>query len=347
MLGALVALGSLGPHGRALAKSAPPVRAGSSAAPLPVSVDLAAVEPTRWTVRLRNTSTARVTVPVDARLVALELTPPAHASRAKARGRRVTCELPRALRPGDDEVGSLALEPGKAVAIDFDPRLVCFSKNDAEALLAADRVSVRYSLPGLRVAKTTPTVTSEPVAVPEAARPPVRVGPLPSQTESASGSANDTPSPSASPAPPSPDASVESPPRIDGLRAATTSVHIAITHTSGRTRTLFVRPGSVGFLVEGPSGAFTCPVKGMAPIAELETRLAPRATATIDVLLGPTCAGRSFDRPGLYVVRPVFSSPKPEWDQGRSLDGERVGPPSLIRLETGRAPLLSRPPRLE
>lgn len=315
--------------------------APAPAAPLPLAVELVAKAATLWTVRVKNTGAARLTVPADPRLIALELTSasPASGKPAKRAAKPVVCALPRELRPERDEAGTLALDPGATVALDFDPRLVCFSQREAEALVAAERITARYSLPGFSAMPAVDGATSEPIEVADEARPPVRPGiaePAPPPTTGSQPSdAEDE------------GASVRAAARIDGVRAASISIRVDVTNMSGRTRTAFVRPGSVGFLVEGPSGAFTCPTKGTPPIRELQRTLTSRATASVDVLLGPTCAGRSFDRPGLYVVRPLFSSRKPAWDRDQSLSGEHVGPPSLIRLQTARRPLLTRPPRLE
>ncbi len=354
LLGILGILGHVTADRAALAKSAVSSSA-AAAAPLPLAIELVAKAPTLWTVRVKNTGDARLTVPADPRLIALELASaaPASGKPAKRAAKAVVCALPPKLRPERDEAGTLALDPGATMALDFDPRLVCFSQRDAEALVAAERITARYSLPGFSAMPAVEgkrpllvnTATSEPIEVAAEARPPVRgiAEPAPPPTTGSQPSDAEDEAEVKTGA----GASVRAAARIDGVRAATISIRVDVTNVSGRTRTAFVRPGSIGFLVEGPSGAFTCPTKGTPPIRELQRTLTSRATASVDVLLGPTCAGRSFDRPGLYVVRPVFSSTKPAWDRDKSLSGEHVGPPSLIRLQTARRPLLTRPPRLE
>lgn len=313
---------------------------GDTPTPLPLTLDLTAKEPTRWTVVVHNAGPAAVKIPTDQRLVALELAPPA---KGKARARTVVCELPADMQPDLDEVGTLSIEPGKTIAIDFDPRLLCFSKADAEALVAADSVVARYSLIGIApptpakgksASKTALLKSAAVTGIPADARPVLH--PVSADSDG-----------SAPPSDSKPDVAVTLAPRLDGAAAKTLNVTVTIENLSERSRTAFVRPNGIGFVIDGPTGAFTCPVKGVPPIAELQRTLAPRGKATVDVLLGATCATQSFDRPGIYVVRPVFASKKPDWDSGRAITGEHVGQPSLLRLRTGRKPLVTFPPRPE
>jgi hypothetical protein len=324
-----VAAGAFGLGDDAAAK--PPPK--SAAANLPIALEIEPAEATRWTMRLRNTGTAAVQVPADARLLELQVFPSMENARGRRTAKAARCALPADLRPEADQVGTLSLDSGKAVALDFDPRLICFGVTEATALANAGAVTASISLIGVAPLSRgrAPTVTSDRIELKPEARPQIR--------PNIGGTTNADPGVE--------EVVVSMPARIDGTRASVTSMHVDVQSLAPTTRTAFIRPGNVGFLVEGPTGAFACPVKGTPPIRELETTLRSKGKGAIDVLLAATCAGRSFDRPGLYVVRPIFSTKKPPWDQGRSLAGEWVGAPSLVRLRAGSRPFLAAPPRLE
>jgi hypothetical protein len=113
-----------------------------------------------------------------------------------------------------------------------------------------------------------------------------------------------------------------------------------------------LRPETLAFDVIGPDSVQTCswPTAPGAAVREAFTRIAPGASATLDVLLSAYCGGHTLDQAGLFVVRPRLDTRHASGESVgiRSFDGAVVAAtPTVVRLHRGNAVPALRRPRLE
>ncbi|MGO8997264.1 MAG: hypothetical protein ACLQVI_28450 [Polyangiaceae bacterium] len=264
-----------------------------------------------WTMHLENSGTIPVRVLADARLLALDVTPgvqsadadddddaPAPSART-ARHRR--CELPADMRPSEGDDRGLVLPPGRSYAEKLDARLFCFGARDAAALAGGAKVTPH--LVGSRdTAVIEPIDEVEPkiASVTDWTGTPVTIGPAVA--------------PGASKEATPPDALVVSTPAFaDFALGWEVEVAVTVTNKSPQSVTFLLRPETLSFDVTGPSGVGVTdpsptvhcgwPGPPPPPISEAFTRLPPRQTASISVMLNAFCPDETLRHPGLYVVR--------------------------------------------
>jgi hypothetical protein len=292
-----------------------------------------------WVVRLENRDTVPLRVVGDARLLSLEIAHPP--STRKGRTRTIHCSLPPEMRPSTDEEQVQIVPPTLAYTETFDPRLYCFEMEKVRELRAGATVvahfgfgpnRARYSAPPFVVATedeepgrgASKEVVSEPFILPESPR-------APDADSEESALANDShPSP----------LKVSTPKRVDASGLHDLTLPITVTNTSPRPVSLLLRPETLAIDVTGPSGTTRCQWLIIpSPIAELFTTLAPKESASTEVLVPTLCPSVFFDRPGLYTFRAAIDTRRASGASiGLRTFDDQVWSPSttLVRLRAVR-----------
>jgi hypothetical protein len=298
-------------------------------------------------MRVTNNGNVPVRLAADARLLWLEVTP-------RSARKAVRCTLPADMRPSDDMQSPLVLPPKRSYAETIEPRLYCFGRAELDALAPGAIVVAHLGWPG--TSKSRPFVVS-PIDGVEPS-----VAPLRSIAADAIAVPDE---PTAAPAPTEPPAAGAEafPPRltvtsqtaVDASSPNDLSVPVTLHNDGTRPVLVRFRPGSLAFEVNGPGGIENCawPLPPAAPMRELFTTLAPRASATLSVLLNTYCTGHALDQSGLIVVRPRLDTRRASGAEIglRTFDGEVIAlHPTVVRLHRGatakRQPAL-RQPQLE
>jgi hypothetical protein len=263
-----------------------------------------------WTMRAENTGSIPVRIVADARLLAFDLAPgedddddPPAVRRRTARP--VRCQLPVDMRPSDDEERALVLPPGRSYAAKLDPRLFCFGARNSRALVAGAKVTPHMiGARELNVVEPIEEVEPKVASVRDWSGTPTTIGPA------AAG--------------PSKDAVA-----ADALAVTTNSfadfglgweveVTVTVTNKSPQSTSLLFRPETLAFDVTGPSGVDVtdpsptvhCAWPGLPPppISEAYTRLAPKQSASMSVLLSALCPEDTMKHPGLFFVRATLDT---------------------------------------
>lgn len=266
-------------------------------------------------ISLVNVSDKAVVVYLDQRLAKVVLRGDREA-RAGARGLGA-CRLPGDAVPREpDDRRFVSLEPGESANEALDLRFHCFGPaSRLEALAAARTVEVNYRA---RFATDRLGRASFTGAL----------GPVEAVLEGAAAEA----------APPAP---AEAP--VVTLRQAGPLPDVGVGDALGVTLEVrgpergrlpvSVRPDQFMFQVTPPSGAAaSCrmPPTRVRPLAEFYDRLGRRR---VDFDLARVCPERTFARPGVYRIRPVFRSTLDGSDVGLAAwTGEAAGPPFLVRV---------------
>jgi len=322
------------PKARHKVPAAPP-----AAPPAPPPVKLSLQIPSTvglWTMHLTNEGDVPVIVVADARLLRLEVT-----ARGAARAR--TCDLPADMRPQDDLQRALVLAPEHEYVETFDPRLYCLRGADLAALAPTSIVVARLGWPGagssppLEIAAVDgvkpdiaprKSIESEPVSIPDE---------IDESSEPAHRSADD------------PKLLLSAARAVDAEAPNGLEIPVTLVNEGSRAVVVRFRPETIGFDVIGPGGAQRCawPALPAAPLPSLFTTLAPQASTTLELELSAYCPTRTFDRNGLFLVRPRLDT--------RAASGARIGvrafdgvvetkAPTLVRLHRGLAsPTAPRP----
>ncbi len=296
-----------------------------------------------WKLRIENTGEVPLRLVADARLLSLEITPPS--------GKAVRCVLPNDARPAGDAAGGIVFFPKTAFVASIDPRFYCLHHR----LVVGSKVVAHFGWTAGR------TVTAPFVIAPiDTALSPVAEERRRLEGGASPGTGAESP---VSPAkeivgavitldddaiqkpPPAVVAGarldIALTPRLDAARPEELAATVSVTNTGARASTFLFRPQTLGFDVIGPTGLATrCGGPGeSAGIREFFTTLAPKAKTSIVILPAALCPSRTFDRPGVYEVRPRLDTRSAS---GRSLglhtfDDLVVGPPSLLRIRSLRA----------
>jgi hypothetical protein len=303
-----------------------------------------------WTVRVVNQGQVPVRIAADARLLSLDVTP-------RGAPRAVHCDLPADMRPDDELETALVVPPGRAYTESFEPRLLCFGAARLEALSSGATVVAHLGWTG-----------SPANAPPYAVSPIDGVEPAVSSLKTLDGlpiALPDDPTPSPAPTPTTTGAAPSAPTDADSARLTLSgptaidspspeSIEIPLTLRNEGTQPAIVRlrPETLGFDVVGPDSVQACawPTVPGAPLREAYTRIAPRGTATLSVLLSAYCSGHALDQGGLYVVRPRLDTRRASGAAigYRSFDGVVVAAtPTIVRLHRGSEARPLRRPHLE
>jgi len=321
---------------------APPPPSGP---PPAVKLVLDAPTPTgAWTLRVTNEGEVPVMLAADGRLLSLEVTP-----RGERKPER--CELPVDMRPADDLDRSLVLPPGRAYSETIQPRLYCFGDRGLDALTPGSIVvahlgwpagshsethQVVWPIDGVEpVLASLPVLTSPPIALPDEPTP---MAPLVATQ----------------PVGASEPVSL----RITGPRAVDTStfgglsVTVTLHNDGSRPVRVRFRPEDVGFDVTTWRGTEHCawPMPATAPMRELFSTLQPQGSESLSLVLEEYCNRRSFDQPGLIVVRPKLDTRKGGGSEIglRTFDGQVIATSAtVVRLHQGTGRIRLVRPQLE
>jgi hypothetical protein len=287
-----------------------------------------------WMLRVTNDGQVPVRIVADARLLSLELTPRSHRT-------PVRCELPSDMRPADDLDRTLIVPPKRSYVESFEPRLYCFgSKLDALA-------------PGAIVVARLGW-TAGPKAQPPFETSPIDgVQPELSPLKSIQGLPVALPDePTAWIVPPvtiehdvdtdAPRLSLQGPASVDAGWQNDIEIPVTLRNDGDRAAIVRFRPEVLGFDIAGPNGVEHCvwPVMPAAALREMFTTVAPKASETLSVILGPYCTGNGLDQGGLIVVRPRLDTSHASGATVglRSFEGQVIAMrPTIVRLHHGSA----------
>ena len=306
----------------------------------PPSVKLVLDAPTPggpWTLRVTNAGDVPVMLAADGRLLSLEVTP---------RGERkpVRCELPADMRPADDLDRSLVLPAGRAYSEIIQPRLYCFGERALDALAPGAIVVAHLGWPAGSRGETHQVVWPIDGVQPALAALPVLTAPpvaLP-----------DEPTAMAAPVGEPVSLRVSGPRTVDAATFGSLSVTVTLHNDGPRPVRVRFRPEDLAFEVSTSRGVEHCawPMPPTAPMRELFSTLAPHGSASLNLLLEEYCNRRSFDQPGLVVVRPKLDTRKGGGAEIglRTFDGQVIATsPTVVRLHQGTGKVRLARPQLE
>lgn len=324
-----------------------------------------------WRYQIRNVGKRPVRVAADPRLLWFEVEVP-------GKKKRQTCRLPASLFPTfADKHFSLVLRPGDSFGQRFDPRLYCFAAGGQTELVSGSVVYPRFGWPKQHVTswKSGKKITTEKLLAPFAVTPPERSGgkprrgarakaqtqarpkadthlklvegkafslttayagwsksALPDETKMSQDGDWDAPEPSLSMTTGS-DAAAE--------RLATVSVRLKNPSTS-RKLVVYFRRELMSFEVMGPDGVVSCEPEPRERFPEPQafTTLGAGKSIVVTSRLVELCPRRTFDRPGLYLIRARFESKDSGAEFGLQAFTGRVvaDQPATVRIRGGEKP---------
>lgn len=318
-----------------------------------------------WKLKVENTGDVPVRITADARLLVLEVTPPADfvdpttkkGTKPKPVG-TVRCILPDDARPSSDEGRELVVPSKRSWSVSFDPLHYCFGARERATLVTGAVVNARFGWPapppkpgaaGGAVRAKRPTVPTPPfVAAPVGAA----VGKLSPAKELQGTSATlaenvtigsaSAPSASASSSSSSAGLAVSMPEALDVLRGNEISATVTVVNEGDKAAIVLFRPVTLKLMVAGPAGSVSCGgLRSVSPIRELYTTLGVKGRSSLAVLITSLCPKDTFDRPGIYRVTPTFDMANAS---ARSIglktwDGSTTGnTPMLLRVRAVRRP---------
>jgi hypothetical protein len=250
-----------------------------------------------WTMRVTNDGDVPVRLVADARLLTLEVTP-------RSAARALRCELPADMRPSDDMDRALVLPPGRSYVELFEPRLYCFGQRYLDALAQGSTVVGRL---GWAAGKTSrPPFAVESIAGVEPELAPLKeIVSLPIGLPDEPTPALYLPLPSRPDDPDPVHLALRGPVAVDAT--SPNSITVNVTLSNGGSRPVFVRfrPETLRFSVTSPGGAEDCrwPMRPVAAMHELFSRVPPGGTTDLSVLLDAYCRNPTLSQAGLLLVR--------------------------------------------
>jgi hypothetical protein len=297
-----------------------------------------------WTMRVTNTGAVPLHLTADAHLLSFDVTAPG----AK---RAVHCELPRVMRPDDEDTSrALVVPPGRSYAEKLDPRLFCFGARDGAALVPDAKVVAHLGSPAK--GHLGPPYVVEPIegleprvaAAKEIVSEAATIGPVPA----ASATAEAAPRPLA----------IHTPAYVDTDDARDLALEVDLKNQTARSVTFLLRPETLTFDVTGPSGVGVTdpsPTVRCAPhgdpntsVRDAFTTVRAEGRTALTVMLAVLCPEHTFDHAGLYAVRAKLDT--------RHASGRQVGLQTLdaevpadavtrvrVRIPIGRPPRAQRP----
>jgi hypothetical protein len=340
-----------------------------SPAAVTLRVDAPADDDAPWKMIVSNEGDVPVRLAADARLLTMEIQPPAGAAAdaqpgVKAGERKakapepVVCKLPASLRPvGVVDDRAIILGPSTRYEEVINPILYCFDLRSARALTAGATVTAKlgFSPPPARGAKKAPldppfivepsTRDASVSAVKELTATPFTLSRDLAGTEDSIRSESQGPAGEDERAP---HLELSAPARIDADSELTIGIPFTVKNTGQRPTTVHIRRDNLLFDVEGPDGTSHCglPANRRVP-QELFSVLRPGATQSLDVWVGELCPDIVFDRPGLYRIWPTlaFANTTDTRTVQNWTTPLRTREPLLVRILRGRLPFYAEPPR--
>lgn len=312
-----------------------------------------------WRLRVTNKDEVPVRIAADARLLVLDLEPPATAAtepvakqtkaKAKAPG-PIRCILPSDARPSSDQGKDLVLPPSRSWSATFDPLFYCFGARERAALVPGTTVRASFGWPAAPTAKGV-----KPQSAPFGATPVGagvgKVGALKAVVADPVTLAEAVAEPQAASEATKDDVGamrLSVPATLDAARGVDLSTTVTLKNEGDRSAVVLFRPSLLQLSVVGPHGTTACgePRIVAAPIRELFATLPARGSAQAAVLVTALCPAGTFDEAGIYRVTPRLDTTNAS---GRALglatwDGVAVGKaPLAIRVRSPRRVDLTRP----
>ena len=310
-----------------------------------------------WAFAVVNRGTEAAQVDFDARLLTLEVTPPADPkAKPKQKPKKaILCRLPGDVVPSSvDPALALKLEPGEGLVENFDPRLYCLGKT---ALSEGAVVRPRFGwAPKLKVSwkngkrEETPGKQSEPfVAEPIEAKgslPESGGDPSERRVKELTGSeltlGSDFKASKSDEPPPDPSGLVFT---VAGGDATDEGAAVATTTIANRGKQkqdLYFRRELVTYEVSGPDGVFHCDPEPdlRSPDRSAFQTVRPGGKFSAVSRLIEMCPAHTFARPGLYLVHARFDAIDPGTEFGlHAFTGRLLSQkPALVRVREGELP---------
>lgn len=313
-----------------------------------------------WKLKIENTGDVPVRITADARLLALEVMPPAgfvdpttkKGTKPKPVG-TVRCILPDDARPSSDEGRELVVPSKRSWSVSFDPLHYCFGAKERATLVTGAVVNARFGwpMPPLKPAAAAARAKQPIMPAPPFVAAPVgaAVGKLAHAKElqgtSATLAENVTigPAPASSASSSSSGLAVSMPEVLDVLRGNEISTTVTVVNEGDKAAIVLFRAETLKLMVAGPAGSVSC--GGLrtvdAPIRELYTTIGVKGRTSLAVLITSLCPKDTFDKPGIYRVTPTFDMTHAS---ARSIglktwDGSTTGnTPMLLRVRALRRP---------
>ena len=302
-----------------------------------------------WKLIVTNTGEEPLRFAADARLLRLEITPPAETG-AKKPPKPILCELPSPLRPDDvAHDRAVVLRPGARWEEAFDPVLYCFGDEDKALVPGATVVAKLGFAPPSKAKTLSAPFLAEPLQLDATVSPVKEIASEPfvlAAPEEAPASAPTEPPAEADPK--APKIAVATPSHIDAANDAGVVVSATARNAGKRPMLVRLRSDQLFFDVEGPTGLFRCGPEDAARAVPRDffTTLAPEATRSFSVRLLEVCPRGTFARPGLYRIRAGIAvhdgKADPRWGvyEGVAVAEE----PTLVRVRGGDGSFYVTPP---
>lgn len=315
-----------------------------------------------WKLRIENTGDVPIRIAADARLLVLEVTPPAgtvldllapkRAAKTPADAVTVRCVLPADARPATDEGHDLVVPSKRSWSTTIDPLFYCFGPRERRALVPGANVKPRFGWP-TPPAKASPRKKATPPAPPFVAAPVGaalgKVAPVEelegapfALTEAVAGAPSAAAAAPAS-APGRANLEVSTPETRDTARGIEIETTVTVANTGDKAAILLFRPETIRFSVSGPQGSYACGAAAVvgSPIRELYSTIGAKGRASLSVLLTAKCPVDTFDEPGIFRVTAVLdtSSASARSIGLKTWDGEASATsPMLLRVRAPRRP---------
>ncbi len=287
-----------------------------------------------WKVRIENTGEVPVRIAADPRLLVLEVTAPAgtieEAAAQKRAGARhkpaepvtVRCMLPGDARPPTDEGHDLVVPSKRAWSTSIDPLLYCFGPRERGSLVAGATVKAHFGWPA-PLATTSARERARKKAAPPgpfvAAPVGAAIGKIAPAMDLEGAAftlgetvpgATPTPAAAESNIPGRPTLSVSMASAMDVARGIEIGATVTVVNDGDKAAILLFRGETVRFSVSGRQGSVACGTTRYidSPIRELYSTIAPKARASVTLLLTATCPSDTFDEPGIYRVTAILDT---------------------------------------
>ena len=253
-----------------------------------------------WRMRLTNDGDVPVRIVADARLLSLEVTP-------RSARKAVRCELPEDMRPDDDLAGTLVLPPKRSYAETFEPRLLCFTAAQREALVPGAIVVAHL---GWTKPSARPPFEVSPIDGVEPMSAPMRLVSAPAiavpDEPTAAPASLERPGMPGDPDPPK--LRLMASPAIDAMSPSGIEVTVHLHNDGARPVVVRFRPENLGFDVTSARGIERCawPMQPTAAMRSLFATVSPHGSTEI---LG--IAGRLLQWPRLRPCGPLGGATLP------------------------------------
>lgn len=296
-----------------------------------------------WTMTVTNHGPMPVRVLADARKLSLLVRAPHDRNYS-------VCELPSDMR-GPDDQRRLVLRPGQSYQEELDPRLFCWGKLDKLKQGSSVTGFLGWAPDARRSRLGKPQVA--PFAVSAVTAPPevASVKRLSSQTVWLTKA--DEPAAATKPAAKhvgEPRLELQTPRYVSASSPRSALLDVEVKNTGDAAALVHIRPDNLVLQVARPDGtSMVCEwgTKYRASARDLFRTIRPGRSHAMSVLVAEACPKQTFDRPGVYEIRPVLRVQENGAQFGlEALTGEFAAERrTLLRLLDAPLPYHDSPPR--